>query len=358
MRAKIPAVAVRVVLALALPATLTSCATPGSGTASSPSTTPRPAATATLRPDGLSEAEAQTLASLQQLDDYPLYAMTYVGDYGEPSRPAGGQRPGSTFAWACSLFAALGDRENLLFGRNFDWEYSPALILFTTPSDGYAAVSMVDIAYLGFAGPRARDLTGLPLDDLRPLLAAPFLPFDGLNERGVAIGMAAVPPGNVTPDPGQETVGSLEVMRLVLDQAADVDQALTVLQRYNIDMGGGPPVHYLVADRSGRALLVEFHRGEMVVLPNQDPWHVATNFLLASVGSPDGVCNRYDSIAQRLAETDGRLSTSQAMGLLHRVSQDLTQWSAVYDMSAGQVQVAMGRAYALVYTFGLYATGQ
>ena len=57
-------------------------------------------------------------------------------------------------AWACSLFAALGDVDNMLYGRNFDWDYSPAVLLFTDPPDGYASVSMVDIAYLGSGKPR------------------------------------------------------------------------------------------------------------------------------------------------------------------------------------------------------------
>jgi len=52
---------------------------------------------------------------------------------------------------------------------------------------------MVDIAYLGFEGSKAGALTNLPLVERRALLDAPSLPFDGMNERGLAIGMAAVP---------------------------------------------------------------------------------------------------------------------------------------------------------------------
>jgi len=36
-----------------------------------------------------------------------------------------------TLAWACSLFAGLGDVEQRLYGRNFDWDHSPAVLLFT-----------------------------------------------------------------------------------------------------------------------------------------------------------------------------------------------------------------------------------
>jgi len=51
-------------------------------------------------------------------------------------------------AWGCSLFAAFGDGKEMFYGRNFDWRYSPALLLFTDPPEGYASVSMVDLDYL------------------------------------------------------------------------------------------------------------------------------------------------------------------------------------------------------------------
>ena len=76
---------------------------------------------------------------------------------------------------------------------------------------------MVDIAYLGF-GDGAVDLTTLPLTERRALLDAPGWPFDGMNEAGVAIGMAAVPSADERRDPGKPTIDSLAVMREVLDR--------------------------------------------------------------------------------------------------------------------------------------------
>jgi hypothetical protein len=111
-------------------------------------------------------------------------------------------------------------------------------------------------------------------------------------------------------------------------------------------MEGGPPLHYLLADRSGRAVLVEFYRGEMIVIPNDAAWHLATNFLRASVaGEAGSECWRYDTIRQRMAETQGRLTALEAMNLLEKVSQDNTQWSVVYEISSGDVHVVMGRIY-------------
>jgi hypothetical protein len=314
---------------------------------------------------GLTEAQVATLRSLEQVDGYPLYTMHYHADYQVISAESSfGQSAVSenrtpTPSWACSLLAALGDPDGRLYGRNFDWEYSPAVLLYTDPLSGYASVSMVDIAYLGFGGPDALNLSDHPLETLLGLLDAPYLPFDGFNEMGVAIGMAAVPDGDVPPDPEKETLGSLRVIRAVLDQAADVDEAVAILIGYNIDFSGGPPIHYLVADRSGHSALVEHYMGEVKVIPNQSPWHHATNFLRSSEGDlAEGVCWRYDKIQQELNEMKGKLTAQEAMSLLEAVSQENTQWSIVYGMNTGEVHVAMDRKYQEVHVLHLDVIGK
>jgi hypothetical protein len=260
--------------------------------------------------------------------------------------------------WACSLFAALGDGDNALYGRNFDWQYSPAVLLFTNPPDGYASVSMVDIAYLGFGQSKVGTLTDQPLLARVALLTAPLLPFDGVNEHGLVVGMAAVPPGGMRPDPAKETIDSLTVIRKMLDHARGVDEAVALLGSYNIDMGSGPPIHYLIADPSGRAVLVEFYQGQMEVIPSQTAWHLATNFLRASAGdSPQGRCWRYDTISQRLTEAEGQITAQEAMSLLADVSQASTQWSVIYGMNTGDINVAMGRGYQDVHTLHLGLVG-
>jgi choloylglycine hydrolase len=133
-----------------------------------------------------------------------------------------------------------------------------------------------------------------------------------------------------------------------------VNEAVDILSSYNIDFGGGPPLHYLVADRTGRAALVEFFQGEMVVLPNQAPWHLATNFLRASAGeSAQGQCWRYDRIRQGLETAEGTLGAEDAMALLASVAQPSTQWSVVYGLSSGDVTVSMGGSYASPHSLHL-----
>lgn len=351
---KLPQKIISIALILGL---LVGCGVPAiTPTPVSPTLTPTTVPAPTSRVAGLSDEEVATLSSLEQVDDYPLYTMRYYGAYEQRTSSA---ETASLPAWTCSLFAALGDADAMLHGRNFDWEYSPAVLLFTDPPDGYASVSMVDIAYFGFGEANAGTLTDLPLSERRALLDAPLWPFDGMNERGLAVGMAAVPPGDMRPDPGKETIGSLGVIREMLDHASNVDEALAILQSYNVDFEGGPPIHYLIADSSGRSLLVEFYEGEMVIIPNETPWHLATNFLRASVGeSAEGECWRYDKISQRLTEAEGQLAAQDAMDLLADVSQEGTQWSVVYGMSTGDVNVVMGRQYDNVHSFSLSFAGE
>ena len=104
--------------------------------------------------------------------------------------------------------------------------------------------------------------------------------------------------------------------------------------------------------------MVEFNRGEMAVFRNESSWQVATNFLLASTnGNAQGQCWRYDLIEQRLNELGGRVSSKNAFRLLEAVSQDHTQWSIVYDMNGGNIQVVMGRGYSgTIHTFQLEQT--
>lgn len=328
---------------------------------SAPIPDPTPSMTTDKLPAGLRTDEVSALRSLERVNDYPLYTMTLTNDYQRSaSVPIGSPEPGRAVVmpgiapgWGCSLFASFSDPQAMLYGRNYDWDYSPGLLLFTRPPKGYASVSMVDLAFLGFSQQQMAALDKTPLEERLALLQAPFLPFDGMNDQGLVIGMAAVPAGDVPDDPNKPTIGSLGVIREMLDHGASVEQAVKILQSYNIDFTGGPPIHYLIADANQHAALVEFYAGKVIVIQNEANWHAATNFLVAETGgNPKGWCSRYDLITNRLSGGEA-LSAQEALALLKSVSQNSTQWSVVYDYSHLTVQAAMGHNYNRVHTFRL-----
>ena len=315
-----------------------------------PASPPSSADTASL---GSGDA-ARTLASLRQVDKYPLYSMTYYGSYDAVhTKIARAAIDAQSHPWGCSLFAALGDTKHMVFGRNFDWDFSPAVLIFTHPSGGYASVSMVDITYLGYNNQDVASLTSSGKRTL--LLHAPLIPFDGMNEYGLTVGMAAVPgsPGPA-PDPARQTVGSLRIIRLMLDHAKTVSEAIAVIRQYNVDFAGGPPLHYLLADPSGQAATVEWKDGSLQVIGNPVPWQVTTNFYL--VGASEQMKTqdrRYRTAATWLQAADGRMGPAEAMLLLERIEQTITQWSIVYDMTTGDIRLVMAEAYNHVYTYHL-----
>ncbi len=305
-----------------------------------------------------------TLASLEKVNaagsDIPFYTMQYRGDYGFQKylqgKLEGTERkpvPSSLLdSFACSVFTARTPQGERLLGRNFDWYRHPALLLFTDPPDGYASASMVDIAYLGFEGEIPAGAS------LEPLLQAPYLPFDGMNERGLAVGMMAVPHGEGGNDPGKPTLDDLELIRLLLDNAANLDEALELVQQYNVDWGGGPPIHYLIADASGSSAVVEWIDGKAQVLRNENPWQVSTNFLFAETPAEQRrtACWRYAAAGDALSQADGVLSGDAAMALLKQISQSgsfPTIWSVLYNLGSGKVQVVVNREYGQVHSFQL-----
>jgi hypothetical protein len=171
-----------------------------------------------------------------------------------------------------------------------------------------------------------------------------------MNEHGLVIGMAAVPDTAMPTDPTRETIGSLGVMREVLDHARTVDEAVAIFEQYNIDMSGGPTIHYLIADATGRSVLVEFWDGEMIVQPNAQSWDMATNFVRATAKTPESMCWRYRTISTAMNERAGTLTADDALALLGEVAQPNTQWSIVYGMATGEIRVAMHGDYDHAHT--------
>jgi hypothetical protein len=107
----------------------------------------------------------------------------------------------------------------------------------------------------------------------------------------------------------------------------------------------------LIADATGESALIEFYSGERVVIPAEGPWQAAANFLRAEQEEDQGRCPRYDRIAERLGESGGRLGAKEAMDLLAEVSQRNTQWSVVYHLRGGQVDLSVGRDYERIYRY-------
>ena len=229
-----------------------------------------------------SDVERQaTLSSLKKINNYPFYTMTYYGDYGLKNYLNNrtilfqSKADMKTDGYMCTCFTSKGTDSSTLFGRNFDWHARIALLLFTNPPDGYASMSMVHLTGLGYS-------SNYTLEDEKnreALLASPYWPVDGINECGVAIGGMAVDRVEPPYDPNKKTLNRMVIMRLVLDYAKDLDDAIQLLNKYNF-VFPNDPLHFIICDAAGNSAVVEFLDNELKVIRSKENWQVSTNTIL------------------------------------------------------------------------------
>lgn len=302
---------------------------------------------------------------LRKLSEHPLYELSYAAE-GRATRVADAARTafassasvaapsarGFAESFACTVFSARDEAGRPLMGRNFDWERDPVLVLLLEPEEGYASVSLVDLRYLGY-GPDAP-----PEAAPAALAEAPSLPFDGMNERGLAVGMMAVTRADGRVAEGLPTVSELGLIRVLLDRAADVEEALGLLRGYNVDFDG-PPLHYFLADATGASALVEYPGGEPRVYRGEEIGRVATNFIFHETprGEWSRSCARWSLAEARLSGAGGALGADGAFGLLEDVAQASTQWSAVYRSVEPRLELALGRDFGRRFAWSLGGGG-
>ena len=186
--------------------------------------------------------ELRTISSITKIDDYGAYQMTYYGDYGfDEFLEVGAQSDADIEKFVvrkllkgipidlgvtgggCTCFVVKNEQDEILYGRNFDYSYSPTLQVFTEPKNGYASVSTVNLSFIGYS---EGNLPEGSVFNKFLTLAAPYLPCDGINEKGVAIASLSVPNAEAPYDSHKITLNISTATRLVLDKAATVDEAI------------------------------------------------------------------------------------------------------------------------------------
>lgn len=69
--------------------------------------------------DAFESNRIKTIRSLKKLDDFPLYAMHFYGDYDLPNFVPIASLPQDM---QCTCFSTKTEQGSRLLGRNFDWD--------------------------------------------------------------------------------------------------------------------------------------------------------------------------------------------------------------------------------------------
>ena len=273
-----------------------------------------------------------------------------------------------TSSIACSAFTADTQSGDRVFGRNYDFSATNTAIVYTDPGEGrHASYSTIDLSFLGLDADKDVETVGQKL----LTLAAPYVPLDGVNDAGVACGifMSYQGEGKGTPTDTQTDkpdLTSTTLLRLILDYADSVEDAVALAQQYDLHDSASSCFHYMVADSTGRSAILEWvgtdadhdadgAQRQLNVLWNDTDalsdsadWQVVTNFI-KTPGYYDGTTaemkglDRYEHLAAALRETDGIVADKDAaMDLLASVgrrtwnnddSNSNTVHSVVYDLT-------------------------
>jgi hypothetical protein len=234
--------------------------------------------------------------------------------------------------------------------RNFDYHNDACLIVRTHDANGIASLAVIDLAYLNLDRP---DLDSTSLIERVPLLFAPYFAMDGVNRYGVAVSVMSVPAAMPPRRPGRPAVTNSTLMRLILDYAHDVDEAVAMIQRFNVHFVKVPQ-HVLIADQSGDRRIIEFLDGEIRETTCDEDWQICTNhqMWLRSEAENDTLCRRY-RIGSEVAESlDYEIDTDidDVQRAIRSMSVDgWTMWTSIYNLSTGEANVAYRSQWSSQY---------
>lgn len=287
----------------------------------------------------------------------------------------------ATINAGCSAFACPDpETGHYLMGRNFDFNHIvngkripiPVIAVVTNPEGGKKSVSFVDGLFLGYT----RGFLTDGKQDLSLLMGLPYVPLDGINEDGFAVSVLKLD-GKPTlqQEPGKKKIFTTVAMRMLLDRASTVEEAVSMLKEYNMCMDkANASYHFFMADAKGNSAIVEYVDSDINVNPSKidvltgsDTLRYVTNFYVSpemaatpygSVLSDHGK-SRYEVLRKIMKENNYALTESEAMDLLSKVYQGAestgstgyTQWSEVFDLTNRSVRMSLIGEYGKTFKF-------
>lgn len=302
--------------------------------------------------------QARAVQSVRELTP-ELYEMTYRGDYGIDDFIAqGGVRtdaelqpflqrflshgllridaaaPEVPDVGCSTLCAPMADTDGYLFGRNFDWaKKGNTIIIRTYPKNGYASISTSNLDFLGMP----LSLDGKDMMQKMPVIAAIYVALDGINEKGLMVAdLFAGDKEKTAQERGNLSVTTTTAIRLLLDHAATTNEAIALLDSWDMHSSIDWAHHIAIADATGHSVVVEWINNEMIV--TETP--AVTNHYLSPLRPHVGIGQteaRRDTLCARLAARP-QMQPCDMRKLLQDVAfEEYTGWSVIFntqDLSA------------------------
>ena len=288
-------------------------------------------------------------------DDGYLYYMDCTKDYYGPEvidamRKIGYIDPG------CSVFFTHNLEGEPITCRNYDYahrvsEEDPTvtglnIVLHCKPEGKYESIAVADAVWCGEnnpllqkGGPDQRGFEPALLDIL------PYQCMDGINEKGLYISVLRVDIKEGD-EPSRFPAGPSMLLRFILDDCADVEEAIRKTETGIIAPGDWQECHFMVSDATGRSVVIESRNSEVKVIPSD----ICTNFYLGSDDMEDSYRNgklREEAVKM----TDEAMKSNYSYGYghgYHRFVTILGQLECYKDTAKEEYYTRMPESAALV----------
>ncbi len=312
--------------------------------------------------------EKNIRAEIEKISNRPFYFMNYYGNYCYDEYLLKGACNLDEYCnfidqnlifdrdkkinrenFGCGVFVAQNTDGDIIFARNMDCECAIPLMIRLSDDNNYKSLALVSMDVLDWDENTYETLE----TDAKLTLAAPYSPYDGINEHGLAVAIMTNASA-IYSNSSNITLFDMTLPRLLLNKAKSVDEAIEYMKNYNLFYDVAP-LHYMVADATGDAAVIEYVDGKMVTIKKKNNYQVATNFTLYDNPTNEGFGkDRYENIENVLEKCQGIITENDALELLKKnVIPGDEQWSAVYNLTKRRVLVTFSRDYNHVYDYEL-----
>lgn len=236
--------------------------------------------------------------------------------------------------FGCSVAVAETPDGDRIFGRNFDWNPSTSIIVESHPTTGYASIATTNADFI-----LNNSVTSFP--DALLALTGIYAPLDGMNETGLCVSVNLIrEPCTTNQQTGKPGITTTTAIRMLLNKAATVDEAVDLMKQYDFHPSRGYTVHFIISDKSGRTVCIEYIDQEMSVVEAD----VVTNSYVtpAKFGVGNEQSNiRYRTLKNALANKNGILTEADMRDALKSVCKAnyhdgaVTEWSIVFNQTQG-----------------------
>ena len=228
--------------------------------------------------------EMAALTTFKHVSDHPYYTMTYQNfEYSDMVNKELSNNDEVIKYYKQKFFKSLSDaipgedkneyvtKGSVAFysrtviysymkGRVYNSYDAPILMVTAKPQNGYKSWNIIDMSDVGV---QAETNVDQWYNNAFQTIAATYCTSEGINQEGLSVSLISCPVASCD-DTNLINITPFVAVRLMLDRATTVDNAIDVLKNYDIDFSSGT-YHFFVSEKEEKSAIIEYVNGSMEV---------------------------------------------------------------------------------------------